>query len=685
MSEKCDVLIVGAGASGAVSALRLAQAGLAVVVLEQGGWPDRSTFKGDSPEWELSATGEWAALASARSGPSEMPLDLSQSDIKVLNWNGVGGATVLWQAVWPRFRPGDFRTFSEDGVGRDWPLDYRELEPFYDRVDRDFGVSGLAGDPNYPQGTDYPLPPLPLGTGARMVAKAHGRLGWHWWPHPCAILSSPYDGRRACVQRGACTSGCNEGAKASTDITHWPKFRQAGGRIITHGRASRITIDRNGLATGAEWIDKDGAVHHQAADIVLCAANGIGTPRLLLMSETARAPRGLANSSGLVGRGLMMHPTRRVIGYFREDLESWQGAPSIICIEHVQTDRSRGFVRGCKWSLGPMTGPLQTALREDVWGQAHGAHMAERFGHGLGWNMMAEDLPHDGNRIELSGDLRDSSGLPGAKVFYTFDDNSRRMMDWNQEQARRSLVEAGAWLTEVHPGMMNAHLLGTARMGDDPATSVVDRWGMAHDVANLGVVDGSIFVTSSSFNPTPTIAALALRTAEHILRSRRNLTAPDHRSFHAVDRALPATRPVVHEIPAQRALTILERERLALLADALLPAQGKLPSASGIGVAGALADKVLALRPDAIQPLLSVLSQPLDDALARIGEIRKKDPAGYRALVLTVAGGYYLHPKARAAVGYPGQMSKPFNPRLFEEVVSEGLLDHVVERDPAAY
>lgn len=685
MSVKCDVLVIGAGAAGAVAALRLAQAGLDVVVLEQGGWPDRSTFKGDSPEWELSATGEWAALASARSGPTEMPLDLSESDIKVLNWNGVGGATVLWQAVWPRFRPGDFRVFSEDGVGRDWPLNYQELEPFYDRVDKDFGVSGLAGDPNYPAGGEYPLPPLPLGTGAQMVAKAHARLGWHWWPHPCAILSAPYDGRRACVQRGACTSGCNEGAKASTDITHWPKFIEAGGRIIVRARVSRITVDEHGLATGAEWIDESGQTQHQAADMVLCAANGIGTPRLLLLSETSASPSGLANSSGLVGRGLMMHPTRRVIGYFREDLESWQGAPSIICIEHLQTDRSRGFLRGCKWSLGAMTGPLQTALREDVWGIAHGPHMAERFGHGLGWNMMAEDLPQDDNRVELSAHLRDSSGLPGAKVVYTFDENSRKMMDWNEKLACQSLLEAGAWRTEIHPGMMNAHLLGTTRMGDDRSTSVVDRWGMTHDVRNLGIIDGSIFVTSSSFNPTPTIAALALRAAEHILDVRRDLPVPHHRSWHPAAQVSEA-KQVIKTQPADiQPLSIVQRERLALLADVLLPAHERLPSASEIGVAGALADKVLALRPDIAEPLARLLSQPFSDASSRVTEIKKASGADYRTLILAVAGGYYLHPKARAAVGYPGQLSKPFNPRLFEDVVSEGLLDHVVEREPAGY
>ena len=202
---------------------------------------------------------------------------------------------------------------TQDGVADDWPLTYEELLPYYERTDRQFGVSGLGGNPAYPASADPPLPPLPIGKGGLLVARAHARLGWHWWPENNAILSAPYGGRRPCVQRGTCSSGCNEGAKASTDLTHWPAAMAHGARLITGARARRLLTDAGGLVTGAEWIDRNGDDHFQGADVVLCAANAVGTARLLLLSASSRSP-GLANSSGLVGRRLMLHPVARVTG-----------------------------------------------------------------------------------------------------------------------------------------------------------------------------------------------------------------------------------------------------------------------------------------------------------------------------------------------------------------------------------
>jgi len=684
-----DVLIIGAGASGAVAGLRLAEAGLAVVTLEQGDWPDRDSFRGAYPDWELSMRGPWSPYPEERNNAADYLIDQSESDIRLMNWNGVGGATTLWGAVWPRFRPADFRARTEDGVGDDWPVDYAELAPYYARVERQFGVSGLPGDPNFPEDIDYPMPPLPLGEGGRRVARAHARLGWHWWPHPCAINSAPFDGRHACVQRGTCMSGCNEGAKASTDLTHWPRYVKSGGTLLTGARVSRITTDGRGLATGAEWFDRDGVPHHQSADLVLCACNGIGSARLLLLSACSSAPHGLANSSGLLGRGLMLHPTRRVLGYFDESIGSWQGpnGGAIICLEFVPTLKSRGFVRGAKWTLAPMGGPLGTALMADVWGENHHRHLGERFGHGMGWNLMAEDLAADHNRVTLAQTLVDSTGLPAPKVTYRVDDNSRRMLDFNEQQARRSLQEAGARIIEIQPGLANAHFMGTTRMGNDAARSVTDRWGMTHDIPNLGVIDGGVFVTSSSFNPTPTIAALALRTADHIIARRADFPLPDHRASVAMAaRAAPASSAP----KAEPAVTRAERDLLAKLADALIPAADGFPSASAVGVAGELLDKVLSKRPDLARPLKSALGRLSGhgnggsiDPMAGVQALKAAEPQEYSALLTVVAGGYYLEPRIRFRIAYPGQEAKPFRPAEFEAFVNEGLLDHVLERSSA--
>lgn len=534
-SEPCDILIVGAGASGGVAALHLARAGFDVVCLEQGQWPDRSAFRGAEEDWELTSRHQWSANPNVRRRDEDYPIVDDESDVEPLMYSGVGGSLILYAGTWPRMLPGDFKVRTLDGVADDWPIGYADLAPYYDEIDRQIGVSGLAGDPAYPQHSDYPLPPLPLGPAGRRVAEAHNRLGWHWWPEPNAILSAPYDGRRPCVQRGVCTSGCGEGAKASTDLTHWPKAIAAGARLLTGARVIRITTDRRGLATGAIWRDRDGLEHHQRADVVMLAANAVGTARLLLASADDHShPEGLANGSGLVGRRLMMHPFSVVTGWFDESLEGWQGqfGASITSYQFYESDPSRGFVRGAKWALSPVGGPLNHVLPLraglERWGEEHHQLVEGIFGRGATWAIFGEDLPEPQNRISLDPNHTDSDGLPAARVEYRISENSRRLMDFHVARAEESLREAGA--REVTVGHLlrtsGWHLLGTARMGVDRDDSVVDATQRAHDVPNLYIVDGSVFPTSSGVNPTCTITALALRAANLLVANRRAQAVP---------------------------------------------------------------------------------------------------------------------------------------------------------------
>ena len=528
-----DVLIIGAGASGAVAAKRLGEAGFRVVCLEQGTWPDYSRARAGEPDFELTAGRDWAWDPNARQASADYPVEESDSDITALMYNGVGGGTVIYAAHWQRNMPSDFRVRSLDGVADDWPLSYEDLLPYYQRVERDVGVSGLGGDTAFPQvqGDALPLPPVPLGRMGRKVAAAHNELGWHWWPGPNAIATRPYRRLNACVQRAACLWGCVDGAKGTFDKTHWPDAIASGVRLVLGARVRRLELGADGLVSGAVYVDRAGVEHLQRAPVVLLGANGIGTARLLLASATARQPDGLGNSSGLVGKRLMMHPFATVVGLFEDDLQSWQGpwGQHIHSLEFYETDTRRGFVRGAKWGLQPTGGPVSTTRGypwgpTPIWGPGFHDEVGRRLGRSAMWGLIAEDLPEESNRVVLDPALTDSDGIPAPKVIYRLSENSRRMLEFHIARARESLEAAGAYETVIAPLIRQTgwHLLGTAKMGDDPGTSVVDGWGRSHDIPNLYVIDGSVWPTSAGMNPTATIAALALRFTDHLIDERRN-------------------------------------------------------------------------------------------------------------------------------------------------------------------
>ena len=529
-NEPVGVLIIGAGASGGAFAWSIADVGMSVLCLEQGPWMKQSDFPTNGLDWETRSQGEFSASPNVRGLKADYPVNQDDTPIVPLMFNAVGGSTILWAAHFPRFTPRDFRVRSDDGVADDWPIDYQTLEPFFAVNDQMMGVSGLAGDPAYPP-HQPPLPPLPLGATGNTLARGFEKLGWHWWPSDSAIISQDYNDREACINLGACGTGCTHGSKASTDITYWPVAQRKGVEIRTNCRVREITVREDGMADGVLYYDEDGILQEQKAEIVVMACNGIGTPRLLLNSKSEQHPNGLANSSGLVDKNLMHHPYARIRGIFDEELEGkGPGGCSLWSHEFYETDRSRGFVRGYSYEMtrgtSPAAGALSGAAYGHVpWGPGHHEAYAEIYNHTAGMVAITEDLPQETNTVTLDPELTDSDGIPAPKINYTVSNNTQKMLDHAVERGEEVLKAAGARETFSESPLRQAgwHLMGTARMGADPTRSVVNEWGRAHDVKNLFVIDGSIFVTSAGVNPTSTIQALSLYIADSIRRNIGNL------------------------------------------------------------------------------------------------------------------------------------------------------------------
>ena len=449
MNETVDVLIIGSGASGAAVAWSLAETRMKILCLEQGDWMKQADYPSNGRDWEARLYDDFATSPNRRARPTDYPINDDNSPIKVVNFNGVGGSTIMYTGHYPRLHPSDFRVRSLDGVADDWPVDYATLEPFFAENDRMTGVSGLAGDPAYPP-KQPPMPPLPLGKSGTRFAKAMNQLGWHWWPSDTAVATTEYDGRAPCINLGHCTPACTQGAKASTDITYWPHAIRAGVELRTRCRVREITTNEHGMASGVIYYDADGIEQFQPAEVVIVACNGVGTPRLLLNSASGRFPNGLANSSGLVGKNLMFHPYAQVYGYVDEPLDSNRAPPLCLwSMEFYETDPARDFVRGYAFQFGRGIGPVTEAVFSNAdgrlpWGEGHHHAFRKLVGRRIGLSAICEDLPEEHNRVTLDPVLKDSHGIPAPKVDYMLSRNSLSMMDHGIARAKEVLAAAGA-------------------------------------------------------------------------------------------------------------------------------------------------------------------------------------------------------------------------------------------------
>ncbi|MET0534851.1 MAG: GMC family oxidoreductase [Steroidobacter sp.] len=533
-SQLVDFAIVGSGAAGGVMARELSQAGFSVVLFEQGRRLAPASFEHDELKyWFLSGLTN-DAVKNPQTFRDDASKRAERTTVRPALYYArtVGGSSLHYTANYWRFHEVDFDERSRlgpiAGTGfADWPISYADLEPYYTKVEWEIGVSGLAGaspfDP--PRTKPYPMPPLPTKSSGVLFERGARKLGLHPFPAPMAINSQPYRGRPACVHCGFCHGfACEVMAKASSLTTVIPEAEATGRcELRSESYVTSIDTDKRGRATGVRYFDAERREQFQKARAVIVCANGGETPRLLLMSASSRFPNGLANSSGLVGKYLMFNYSARASAVFEHELNEYKSVQvSRIMHDFYDSDPKRGFYGGggidARIGPQPIVWAQRTADEGPSWGSAYKARLAE-FPRTMTISAHGTSLPLESNNVTLDPELKDDWGMPAIRVTYKDHPDDLANARFLQERGAEILEAAGALRVTkapVNPQTWSMHLLGTCRMGNDPATSVIDRYHRSHDVPNLFLCDGSSLVTSGRGQPTMTIQALAFRAAEHI-------------------------------------------------------------------------------------------------------------------------------------------------------------------------
>jgi choline dehydrogenase-like flavoprotein len=528
-SERADVCIVGAGPAGALVAHRLASRGRDVVVLEAGERFDfedrtRRMERAIRPAHHPNSVWEMGGERDAYTSAGERSYPLNAARVK-----GVGGTTLHWQGMVMRLRESDFES---------WPIDYRDLRPYYAEAEEVLGVAGADDNPYAPPREEpCPLAAFEPSHSDSIFAEACERLGVTMHSVPNARNSEGYDGRSACVGYGTCKPVCPSGAKYSADH-HVEKAEAEGARVIDRAPVQCLEHDDPGdRVTAAVYATPDGETHRQAAREFVLAAGGVENPRLLLLSESETYRDGLANTSGAVGRYFMDHlfagmggaiarETRQNhVGFITSECHQFYGDPT------RGTDGPAGGVP--EWSGdGPEPGPLkleflnyagpspvEMALSGDEWGDDLLDSLREGYGNSIAMGGLVGQRPRKENRITLDRSTTDDRGNPVPEIHWGLDARTEATLRRANEVQAAILDELGvdvSWTVGPENTGPAFHHMGTTRMGTDPESSVVNPRLRTHDLENLAIASSSVFVTGGALNPTLTIAALALKAADHV-------------------------------------------------------------------------------------------------------------------------------------------------------------------------
>lgn len=544
LDEAVDFVIVGSGSAGGILAKELSTGSFSVVVLEQGPFREAKDFTHDEFEiFMMSGLAGGAAHARNQTFRDDenkvAEVQTRQGPAPAFYAPGVGGSSVHFSANFWRLREIDFNERSVHGAisgtnFADWPITYDELEPYYTKVDWEIGVCGAPGPFDSPRSKPFPMPPMPVKSSGVLLEKGAKALGLHAQAEPLAILSKPHNGRAACINCGYCMGfGCEVGAKSSTLVAMIPQAQASGHcEIRADCAVYQLETGANGKVSEVRYIDPAGNQRAQKARAVIVAANGAETPRLLLNSANAAYPDGLANSSGFVGRNLMYNSHALVHATFEHALNDYKGVQCTRVVhDYYETDPTRGFYGGGGIDARPFlhATPIMYALTgqppgKKQWGAEFKEQLAHNFNHQMTLAIGATSLAMDRNNITIDPTLEDEWGRPALRVTYRDHDDDLSNAGFLRDIAQDLVDAAGAlqqWTHPIVPQRGGPHLLGTCRMGDDPQTSVIDRYHRSHDISNLFICDGSSMVTSGRGQPTMTIMALAFRAAEHIATAAR--------------------------------------------------------------------------------------------------------------------------------------------------------------------